>query len=301
MAQHKLAEPDATCSGPVMNSFMQARAFDADPTDGVLFTGALGCVSIHNVADESVRFANELSLALGGDGTESYDIRLMETDRLGLTTVRVRQHINDLPVAGSEMVMQVRASTGEVVGISGEFVPAGKLPKAAKIKGDVALTSALAEAAIVGERQGQPELTYVLDPAGEGRLAWAQEVSYRSESGPELDRVFADATTGELVTRHPRHLHILNREIYDAQNTQTQGVLVMTEGQSSNDPVAQAAYDFAGDTYNYYATRFNRDSFDGLGATMVSIVHFGQNYNNAFWAGPPNNLMVYGDGDGQIF
>ncbi|MEM9488412.1 MAG: M4 family metallopeptidase [Myxococcota bacterium] len=280
---------------------MQTRAFATDPTDSVLFMGALGCVSIHNVADESVRFVDELSIILGGDGTESYDIRFMETDRFDLTTVRVRQHINDLPVAGSEMVMQVRASTGEVVGISGEFIPAGKLPKAAKIKGDVALTSALAEAGIAGERHGQPELTYVRDPAGQGRLAWVQDVSYRSERGPELDRVFADAATGELVTRHPRYHHILDREIYDAQNTQTQGVLVMSEGQSSNNPVAQAAYDFVGDTYNYYATKFDRNSFDGLGATVVSVVHFDQNLSSAFWTGAPNNMMVYGDGDGQRF
>ena len=31
---------------------------------------------------------------------------------------------------------------------------------------------------------------------------------------------------------------------------------------------------------------------------LDSTVHYGENYNNAFWNG---NQMVYGDGDGEMF
>jgi Zn-dependent metalloprotease len=47
-------------------------------------------------------------------------------------------------------------------------------------------------------------------------------------------------------------------------------------------------------TYDYYSQKFNRSSFDNLGAKLISYVHYNENYNNAFWDG---NVMNYGDGD----
>ena len=58
------------------------------------------------------------------------------------------------------------------------------------------------------------------------------------------------------------------------------------------------AHYYAGAVYDYYKNTFNRNSFDGNGATLRSTVHYGRNYNNAFWNG---SQMVYGDGDGTIF
>jgi Zn-dependent metalloprotease len=43
----------------------------------------------------------------------------------------------------------------------------------------------------------------------------------------------------------------------------------------------------------HWTTAFN----DGLGV-ISSVVHYGVNYNNAFWTG---SVMVYGDGDGAVF
>jgi bacillolysin len=50
--------------------------------------------------------------------------------------------------------------------------------------------------------------------------------------------------------------------------------------------------------YDYYLNTHNRNSFDNNGASLVSTVHYGYNYNNAFWNG---SQMVYGDGDGSSF
>ena len=66
----------------------------------------------------------------------------------------------------------------------------------------------------------------------------------------------------------------------------------------TGDSDADLAYEFAGDTYNYYASVHGRDSFDDAGATIVSSVHFcktagGCPYQNAFWNG---TQMVYGEG-----
>ena len=52
--------------------------------------------------------------------------------------------------------------------------------------------------------------------------------------------------------------------------------------------------------YNYFLNTFERNSYDGQGASLVSTVHYKQNYNNAFWT-DWYRQMVYGDGDGSRF
>jgi bacillolysin len=58
------------------------------------------------------------------------------------------------------------------------------------------------------------------------------------------------------------------------------------------------AHYYAGIVYDYYKNTHNRNSFDNYGSTIRSTVHYGYNYNNAFWNGVQ---MVYGDGDGSLF
>lgn len=66
---------------------------------------------------------------------------------------------------------------------------------------------------------------------------------------------------------------------------------------SSEAPAVDANY-YAGVVYDFYHNRFGRNSFDNQGSTIRSTVHYGVNYNNAFWNG---QQMVYGDGDGYTF
>jgi Zn-dependent metalloprotease len=47
-------------------------------------------------------------------------------------------------------------------------------------------------------------------------------------------------------------------------------------------------------TYDFYFSNFNRNSIDGNGFLLISYLHYGNNYNNAFWDG---NRMTYGDGN----
>ncbi|GAA0485161.1 M4 family metallopeptidase [Salinibacillus aidingensis] len=49
--------------------------------------------------------------------------------------------------------------------------------------------------------------------------------------------------------------------------------------------------------YDYYLNEHDRNSLDGEGMPIISYVHFGENYNNAFWNG---RFMTYGDGDGEF-
>lgn len=89
---------------------------------------------------------------------------------------------------------------------------------------------------------------------------------------------------------------------YDAKDTENiPGALWFNSADSfinSYDAPAVDAHYYAGKTYDYYKSKFNRNSYDNAGASIKSSVHYGTNYNNAFWNG---QQMVYGDGDGQTF
>jgi Zn-dependent metalloprotease len=94
-----------------------------------------------------------------------------------------------------------------------------------------------------------------------------------------------------------------NRLVYDMKNIDLQqllpGTLVRSEGQEAvNDEAVNEAYDYSGVVYDFYLEKLNRNSLDDRGMSLISTVHFGNKYNNAFWNG---EQMTYGDGDGQIF
>lgn len=91
-----------------------------------------------------------------------------------------------------------------------------------------------------------------------------------------------------------------NRTISDARGSETlPGVVVRSEDDA---PVADAAvneaFDGLGATFDLLLGAFGRNSIDGLGAPLEATVHYGRDYDNAFWDG---ERMVFGDGDGEIF
>ncbi len=89
------------------------------------------------------------------------------------------------------------------------------------------------------------------------------------------------------------------RFIYDAQNgSNLPGTLVRSEGDhASGDPAVNEAYDGAGATYDLFHEIFERNSIDDNGMHLISVVHYLQGYDNAFWNG---EKMVYGDGDEDL-
>lgn len=60
------------------------------------------------------------------------------------------------------------------------------------------------------------------------------------------------------------------------------------------DQYATDAHWGAEKTYDYFDTIHGRNSIDGNGFRLLSYVHYGNNYNNAFWDG---QRMTYGDGN----
>ncbi|MDJ0385774.1 M4 family metallopeptidase [Streptomyces sp. G-G2] len=90
------------------------------------------------------------------------------------------------------------------------------------------------------------------------------------------------------------------RTIYDAQHhTRLPGKKVRAEGAPvDKDASVNRAYAGLGSTFELYLKAYGRHSIDGSGLPLNASVHYGEQYNNAFWDG---TQMVFGDGDGDLF
>jgi Zn-dependent metalloprotease len=135
---------------------------------------------------------------------------------------------------------------------------------------------------------------------------------------PEASRkAFADTSNYEKVWRQLRVAHNIATKasiatmgisaavapapkvaVFNCSNTTSiPGTPVPNPG-SSPDLTAKRAFDVTTEVAKFYKSAFGRNSIDNAGMTLLSNIHYGQLYNNAFWDG---SQMTYGDGDGQIF
>ncbi|MFG6279450.1 M4 family metallopeptidase [Microbacterium sp. 5K110] len=98
-----------------------------------------------------------------------------------------------------------------------------------------------------------------------------------AETGPAPDRVISDAGNSERLP----------------------GRRVRTEDDApTGDRAVDEAYDGLGATFDFFWDAFARNAIDGAGGSLSATVHFGDDYDNAFWNG---ERMVFGDGDGEVF
>ena len=67
---------------------------------------------------------------------------------------------------------------------------------------------------------------------------------------------------------------------------------------TNKDNAALDAHWGAEKTFDYFLSTHGRYSYNNSGATIKSYVHYGVNYNNAYWNG---SVMTYGDGSGTVF
>lgn len=93
---------------------------------------------------------------------------------------------------------------------------------------------------------------------------------------------------------------VAQRAVYDAKRSETlPGKLVRAEGSAkSKDVAVNEAYDGLGATFAFYLKAYGRNSVDNAGLRLDATVHYGRDYDNAFWDG---RQMIFGDGDGQLF
>jgi bacillolysin len=238
---------------------------------------------------------------------------VLPTARAG-SAVRLRQLYLGLPVLGGEFVVNLTADQA-VLSAAGEASPVHSLDtvpatSASAAMGEALSATARAHATTVSRLQPSEPALWVYDPRLLGApgptrplLVWRLEV--RSEDDPLLrELVLVEADRGYVALRLGLTPSAMTRRVCDAFNTPTQvpcTTPVRTEGQGpTGNADVDNAYEFAGDTYSFYAARFGRDSLDGAGLALVSTVRYCEPlepcpFPNAFWD-TDERQMVYGQG-----
>ncbi|HWM17170.1 MAG TPA: M4 family metallopeptidase [Microbacterium sp.] len=91
-----------------------------------------------------------------------------------------------------------------------------------------------------------------------------------------------------------------DRTISDARQLERlPGVPVRGEDDPPTGDIAvDEAYDGLGATFEFFWDAYQRSGIDGAGGPLLATVHYGRDYDNAFWNG---ERMVFGDGDGEVF
>jgi hypothetical protein len=104
----------------------------------------------------------------------------------------------------------------------------------------------------------------------------------------------AGLSAGRLATTHR-----LVRRVFNCGGTRRlPGALLRCDGQAAcGDADADRAFEAARVVHAFWRDVFGRDSIDGRGMELVASVHYGKQFDNAFWDGAQ---MVYGDGDGIV-
>ncbi|PNP58364.1 hypothetical protein THARTR1_01879 [Trichoderma harzianum] len=93
----------------------------------------------------------------------------------------------------------------------------------------------------------------------------------------------------------------ISRAVYDARHSQSTFWLPGKEQRAEGEPAVEdedvnEAYDNVGHVLKFYKEFFNWNSIDNKDMKVVSTVHFGDHFENAFWF-PYKQQMVFGDGN----
>lgn len=243
------------------------------------------------------------------DITSSNQIQLQRPtrpDQLGMEHVRFQQVKNGVPVRGGEIILHLRGANATA--ITAKTLPDSDLAKVATtptLTAAQAITTAKKLLAkqlnITDATLSTPKLEIFNQGLFENyrsstHLAWFIEAT---KFGLR-EQIWIDAERGAILLHFNQVANALNREVYTADDTdELPGELIRSEGEpATGDADADAAYDYAGDTYNYFFNQHGRDSYDDKGAKIISTVHYCEEelicpYENAFWDGIQ---MVYGEG-----
>jgi len=242
------------------------------------------------------------------------ELTLMREEQLadGRRFVRFQQQYQNIPVIGGELIVQTNRNQA-VLSASGEVLPNLTLGITPTVTAAAAQQTALGKVAkdyglaVAALTTTPPEL-WIYDPAlleGPGpllsRLVWRMEVTPK-EILPIREFVLVDAQLGHVSLQFNQLHTALNRVIYDNNNDALglpgNGPVRNEGGPASSITDVNLAYDYSGDTYDFFFNEHGRNSLDDAGQTLISTTRYCPNaaecpYQNAFWNGIQ---MVYGAG-----
>jgi Zn-dependent metalloprotease len=255
-------------------------------------------------------FLNQWTNLFHGESTRSGYKTLKIKDKKDRFYVRLHQLYADLPVFGAQTIVQLDAAMNVTYvnsDIMQDFTPLeiGKVGLSPTISSDAAQFLAVEQVVAAGNQGKATEaelMIYcptVVGAGGSTQLVWQTIVE--GITGSLLkEMVLINAHTGTVSFRYSLIHNVKNREVFDSTNTDADpGTLVRTEGGAvSSVSDANQAYDYFGDTYDFYWKEHGRDSIDNAGMTLSGTVRFCNPGFDCPWlnAGWDGSRMYFGNG-----
>lgn len=255
----------------------------------------------------------EVGPALGVDEPGSGLVPTEVNQGLNGSAVRYQQTKNGIPVFGGEVSVQLDDGD-RAVSLLADTSPGSPAPPAgAPLIGSADAAEQARQ--VVADAQGVapdvlqvaiPEIWYfnpaLLDLPGLSvdRLVWRTEVT--DQTGAVRELVLVDALSGHVPLHFDQAEEALDRRVCDGGNTggtlnSCAAPFERVEGDpATGDAAIDVTYDVAGHFYNFFLSRFGRDSIDGAGHQLIATVRyclFGCPFANAQWQG---DQAVFGDG-----
>jgi bacillolysin len=269
-------------------------------------------------------FVNRYGPAFGIESTTSTKRTSTASLSGGDTVVRFGQYAGGVPVIGGELIVTLNRAGG-VLGATAETAISAPVSTSARTGAAAAQRTAVeAVAKDLGAdastlTAGEAKL-WLYDPRlvggqgpGELRPTWWIEVHAAGGTDAHgIGSALVDATDNKSVLVISEHRTARNRIVCDMASRPTDldevgnywcsadpagPAITRTEsGPASTVADVNAAHTFMGQTYDYYASQFGRDSIDGKGMQIRSTVracHLSCPFENAFWDGAQ---LTFGSG-----
>ncbi len=216
----------------------------------------------------------------------------VSNDAIGWTHTTYSQVFNNIPVFSGILKVHQNAN-GDIMSVNGRFYPLSPKLSTTPLHDQVdAELTAIDSVAEASPYVAMSQLV-IVDPGWYGdeligaRLAW--HIIVEDPTAPLREAFFIDANCGEVLDQWSMIHTAKDRAIYDGNGGSTlPGTLARPEGAG---PVAtpedvNRAYDYYGDTYDYFLRAFGRDSIDDNGLTMIATVNSTRpSCPNAGWNG----------------
>jgi len=220
------------------------------------------------------------------------ELRLTQTqqDVLGHTHTKFQQIQGGVRVFGGA-IRSHQNHRGELISLNGEF-----LPVSPKLLTQPRLDRAAIEHVIKNALGLSPSFDHfelvIVDPGWYGDRPQGEHLAYfvlaSNPSESVAEGYFIDAHSGRIMDRWNLMETVLSRRIHNANFTSSvPGPVARSEGQGPDEEFeVNRAYDYAGDTYDFYWRGFGRDGPTDQGSQMVATVNsLATSCPNAFWNG----------------
>lgn len=227
------------------------------------------------------KFLDLYGAAFGITAPEQVQVHRVQTlDEVGMEHVRFQQVHRGVPVRGGEIIVHLRGAyvTAVTAKTLSDLGQVETIPKVGSQKAVAAAQAVLAKHLHVTDATlSTPKLEVFNQGLFEGRQAFTRLAWFIEATKIDVrEFIWIDARRGGVLLHFSQLTDARNRRVHDTNSSNIlPGTLVRSEGgAATGDLDVDTAYNFSGDTYNYFFTQHGRDSYDGAGAALISTVDF---------------------------